>query len=421
MSAPKPEVRPGRFADLFLPLATDRRAALKASIAWEGVLVPIELDEKGQVLDGHTRLAICAELGITDYPTIVRPGLTEGQKLEHVLTLNLARRQLSKEQRGALCGELRGRGLSLRRIAELVGMSLGTVAADLSGVQNHTPGEVLGRDGKLYRPSRPAVIAKNRLERDRALKALASFGGDLPHRVLDARGLEKLARRDGYSANGAAEADATIGTATLLLGDMRERGAEIADASVDLLFTDPPYLKQAEHLWPALSEFAARVLKSDGMLIAYSGNICLPAAFDGLRQQLRFWCSGSIFLPGAEGRLFTMCIWTRSKPLLFFVRHDFTGPRAWFENVYVSEHVQKDAHPWQQSIGCARYYIGRLTSPGDLVCDPFLGGGTTGVAAVELGRDFVGIEIDPVAMATAEARIREAEQARQVAVQEGAP
>ena len=72
-------------------------------------------------------------------------------------------------------------------------------------------------------------------------------------------------------------------------------------------------------------------------------------------------------------------------------------------------------------MGCARYYVERLTSPGDLVCDPFLGGGTTGVAAVQLGRRFVGIEIDGEAHATATARVRAAEAARQAAVEEKRP
>lgn len=46
------------------------------------------------------------------------------------------------------------------------------------------------------------------------------------------------------------------------------------------------------------------------------------------------------------------------------------------------------------------------TQPGDLVCDPFMGGGTTGVAAVRLGRRFIGWEKDPKTFEYASARIR---------------
>ena len=38
--------------------------------------------------------------------------------------------------------------------------------------------------------------------------------------------------------------------------------------------------------------------------------------------------------------------------------------------------------------------VSRLTKPGDLVCDPFLGAGSTAVAALKLGRRFVGCDVD---------------------------
>ena len=49
--------------------------------------------------------------------------------------------------------------------------------------------------------------------------------------------------------------------------------------------------------------------------------------------------------------------------------------------------------------------IERLTKPGQLVCDPFLGGGTTALAALALGRKFVGCDIDEDYVITAYARI----------------
>ena len=72
----------------------DEYAALKADIAGRGVLVPIELDEAGNVLDGHHRQRAARELGLADVPTVVRSGLSEAQKREHALRLNLLRRHL---------------------------------------------------------------------------------------------------------------------------------------------------------------------------------------------------------------------------------------------------------------------------------------------------------------------------------------
>jgi DNA modification methylase len=46
------------------------------------------------------------------------------------------------------------------------------------------------------------------------------------------------------------------------------------------------------------------------------------------------------------------------------------------------------------------------TEPGDRVLDPFLGSGTTAVAALRLGRAFTGIELNPDYLAIAERRVR---------------
>ena len=53
-----------------------------------------------------------------------------------------------------------------------------------------------------------------------------------------------------------------------------------------------------------------------------------------------------------------------------------------------------------------QWFILLFTKPGDVVLDPFLGSGTTAVAAVQLGRVFVGIEVDPTFVNLARDRIR---------------
>ena len=56
-------------------------------------------DEENNILDGHHRVAICRELGITDWPRFVRKNLSEDQKREHALSLNVNRRQLSQSEK----------------------------------------------------------------------------------------------------------------------------------------------------------------------------------------------------------------------------------------------------------------------------------------------------------------------------------
>jgi DNA modification methylase len=56
-----------------------------------------------------------------------------------------------------------------------------------------------------------------------------------------------------------------------------------------------------------------------------------------------------------------------------------------------------------------RWAIENYTNEGDTILDPFMGSGTTGVACVQTGRNFIGIEIDPTYFAIAERRIKEAQ------------
>lgn len=76
------------------PLSEDDYGALKADIAARGVLVPVEYDETGTILDGHHRVRACAEIGLTEWPRLVRMGLSESEKRRHARQLNLARRHL---------------------------------------------------------------------------------------------------------------------------------------------------------------------------------------------------------------------------------------------------------------------------------------------------------------------------------------
>jgi ParB-like chromosome segregation protein Spo0J len=83
-------------------LSAEDFAALKADIAVRGVLVPVEYDDRGNVLDGHHRIKACAELGQKEWPKVVRPGLTENEKRLHARQLNIARRHLDRDQKREL-------------------------------------------------------------------------------------------------------------------------------------------------------------------------------------------------------------------------------------------------------------------------------------------------------------------------------
>ena len=65
----------------------------------------------------------------------------------------------------------------------------------------------------------------------------------------------------------------------------------------------------------------------------------------------------------------------------------------------------KRFHGWGQSESGMADIIERLTETGQTICDPFMGGGTTAVVALQLSRFFVGIDIDAKAIETTKSRI----------------
>jgi site-specific DNA-methyltransferase (adenine-specific)/modification methylase len=71
-----------------------------------------------------------------------------------------------------------------------------------------------------------------------------------------------------------------------------------------------------------------------------------------------------------------------------------------------SERVQDPHHPTQKPLKVLRHIIQIASNPGDMVFDPFMGVGSTGVAAVELGRRFLGVEIDERYFVAAERRLQ---------------
>jgi N6-adenosine-specific RNA methylase IME4 len=129
---------------------------LTEDIAKRGVMIPIEYDDQGNILDGHQRLKICAELGITTFPKVVRAGMSDADKRLHVRRLNLARRHMTQEQRRSqIQKHLRETPeKSDRQIAAKLGVSNSTVSIARKNLaktnqvcESHTS---IGADGKVY-------------------------------------------------------------------------------------------------------------------------------------------------------------------------------------------------------------------------------------------------------------------------------
>lgn len=187
-------------------------------------------------------------------------------------------------------------------------------------------------------------------------------------------------------------------------GDFRELAEAIADASVQLVFTDPPYDRESVDLYEDAARIARRILKPGGSFIAYSGQRHLPQVLTACGRHLDYWWT----IAGVHGggnqilqKLGIRCGW---KPLVWFVKQT----RGDVQNILldiVDGTREKAEHEWQQAEEEARHIIEKLTTPDGLVVDFFVGSGTSAAAAKRLNRRWIGFELNAATAEKASERI----------------
>lgn len=189
------------------------------------------------------------------------------------------------------------------------------------------------------------------------------------------------------------------------IADFRDHYDKVADGSLSLIFTDPPYDKKAEELFEGLADFAAAKLADGGSLVMYLGHLQLRSALNAFDGKLRHWWTCACFHEGGKTLMREYGIRVGWKPMLWFVK----GTRDDKQNIVVdvvSGQTEKSHHDWQQDQSEAEYWIEQLCPEDGIVCDPFLGGGTTAAAAIKLNRKWIGFEIDRVQAVLAMSRCK---------------
>ena len=192
----------------------------------------------------------------------------------------------------------------------------------------------------------------------------------------------------------------------LFCADIRDGLPQIKDNSVDFIITDPPYPKEFLPLYEDLSKLAARVLKDGGSLICMIGQSYLPDVIRLLETNLTYhWCL-CYSTPGQKTQLWQRHLHTAWKPLLWFTKGEYKAD--WLgSDVFTSNQSDKRFHKWGQSLSGLSDIIERLTRPNNLILDPFLGGGSTALAALTTSRKFIGSDIDQKNIEVTNSRIKE--------------
>lgn len=108
------------------PLSDIEYESLRSSIAEDGVITPIVIDEDGNIIDGHNRQKIADELGIS-CPTKTVSGLDEDGKFKLAISLNGIRRQLTSAAKRKLAATMHARGIPKTEIAQALSVDRTTV------------------------------------------------------------------------------------------------------------------------------------------------------------------------------------------------------------------------------------------------------------------------------------------------------
>lgn len=386
------------------PLSESEYITLKMDIAKRGIQVPIELDENGDVLDGNSRLRAWKELRaegvkVPDYPRIVRSGMTDAEKRNHARSLNIIRRHLTKELMEPIWAEMRADGMTYQTIADASGVDHSTVERAVCVNAQTQPESVTGKDGKHYPPKKSrkqvSIFANDKKQQERAISVVDKID-DAPGKILDIRRSERIAREQENKRRREVKKysePVKVGLAEIRHGKFPDILGDIKDDTVDLICTDPPYSREFLPEWQSLFSFAARVLKPGGFLVTYCGQSILEEVIKQNGQLEYIWTLAQINSSSKKYINYHRRIYSHWKPILIFCKPSF-NPVNWVDDLIDKGNMEKELHDWQQSLYEAEYIIDNFSVPGSLIIDPFVGSGTTAVAAQLLGRSFIGCDTD---------------------------
>jgi DNA modification methylase len=183
------------------------------------------------------------------------------------------------------------------------------------------------------------------------------------------------------------------------------------ERNIDAIICDPPYGEEYIPLYGELARLARLALKPGGSLVVMVGHQHLDRLLADMCPYMPYRWIIRYETGDPCTRIFSRRVVNVAwKPVLVF--GEVMGDAKWIHRDAVrSDAADKRFHPWQQSESGMSKLIDYLTRPGDLVVDPFLGTGTTGVACARLGRRFVGCDVDAeqVDMARARCALAQAE------------
>lgn len=384
-------------ANLFPLLDGDEYQQLVDDIRRHGLHEPVWLwhdPERGTVLlDGRNRVRACQEAGVEPVSRFY-----EGDEpTAFVVSLNVHRRHLTVGQKAALALKV----LPALEAETPLGRPPKS-GADLPHFSDKKraprsrdkAAAAVGVSGKaVAQAKRVSEQAPDLLEQVEA----GELALDRAERIIRDREAEQ---RRIQQAKDQAAATPTPPTIDIRLGDFRHVLHDIT--GIDAIITDPPYPAEYLPLLADLAAWADKALTPDGVLAVLMGQTHLPTVYRLLDGHRPYRWTACYLTPGAAYVSYPRKVQSNWKPVLIY------GGSKRFADTLQSEGVNADAknlHEWGQDYNAFHTLVERITNPGDTIADPFMGAGTTLLAARALGRHGIGAELDPDHYATAKARL----------------
>jgi hypothetical protein len=349
------------------------------------------------LVDGHNRFEICKRNNI-QFDTVFMQFENRNAAMLWMIDNQFGRRNLADIDRIALARKRESifRPLAKENEKARKGKQAGSSSANLPNLPIDTRKEsakVAGVGERTYDDGKLILDAAENGEIEPDVVEKVRRKETSIHRVAkDIKEKRQAKKRQEKRKEAASKAEPQF-FHSVHIGDFRNHFDKVADGSIAMIFTDPPYDKEAEKLFPGLAEFANQKLAEGGSLVMYLGHLQLRSALNAFEGKLRHWWTCACVHDGGKTLMREYGIRVGWKPMLWFVK----GTRDDKQNILsdvVSGATEKSHHDWQQSQSEAEYWIENLCPPDGIVCDPFLGGGTTAAAAIKLNRKWVGFEID---------------------------
>jgi DNA modification methylase len=223
-----------------------------------------------------------------------------------------------------------------------------------------------------------------------------------------------------------------MGGNLIICGDALTELKKLDSESVDAVVTDPPYgtaspskvTKRGDKLvtfeisWDSELSFkwlpeVERILKPGGSLIFFVDNKAITTAWVAVEQinlrPLQNFCwVKSNPIPNPRKNFmsgFELALFSRKPGVVLYWGGEGSTPNYFLAGL--CQGIERTKHPTQKPLSLFRHLVRCVCPPGGTVLDPFMGSGTTGEAAIGLGRKFIGIDINAEYVAMAKRRLSE--------------